>query len=180
MKLPSRFRPYVVASLWILYAASVGLAFFSLPPTLSVSIAVVGIVFPAVATRLCYVWPVLWVMPTWSERTNSNQLGIAWFREPYQGKQRVGIGLLFEDLDCAKEAFAVFRSWNFGNFIDTAGNIRLSIVREGAHRYTVFLCPGERKAGADRIDLQVKAKKGQNSQAHLRHLLRWTATCVDC
>lgn len=180
MKLPSRYRSYVVAGLWTIYAASVCLAFFTLPPVVSVLMAIAGIVLPVLATRLCYTWPVLWVMPTWSERTHNNQLGVAWFKEPYQGKQRAGIGLLFEDLDCAKEAFAVLRAWNFDKFIDPHGNIRLSIIREGEHCYTVFLCPGERRAGATMIDRQVKAKKGPNNEAHIKHLLRWTATCINC
>jgi hypothetical protein len=180
MKLPSKYRLHVVSGVWTVYALSVGLAFFSLPPVASVSLAIVGIALPALATRLCYVSPVLWVMPTWSDRTNSNRLGVVWFKEPYQGKQRVGMALLFEDRECAKEAFVVLRAWNFGNFIDTHGNILLSIVREGSHHYTVFLYPGKRKAGAAQIDREIKATKGPNHEAQIRHLLRWTSTCINC
>jgi hypothetical protein len=180
MKLPIAYRRPIVVGIWGLYVLSIVVAFFSLPTLVSVPLAVLGVLLPALCTRICYTSRVIWVMPMWSERTNSNRLGIAWFKESHQGKQRTGLGLLFEDRDCAKEAFGVLRAWNFGKFIDDDGNISLSIIREGNHRYTILLYPGERDLRERQIRTEVESRETGTHEAQVTRLFRWTSTCITC
>ncbi len=180
MKLPIAYRRPIVLGMWGFYALSITVAFFSLPTPASVLLAVFGAILPVLCTTICYTSRVMWVMPIWSERSDSNRLGVIWFKKSYQGKERTGLGLLFEDRDCAKEVFIVLRAWNFGNFIDDDGNISLSIIREGNHRYTFFLYPGMREFAERQIRAEVESREAGTHEAQVFRLFQWTCMSITC
>jgi hypothetical protein len=118
-------------------------------------------------------------MPPLSEQSERNRLGTMWVKEEFQGKQHLGLGLLYEDFECAKDAYNVLRSWNFGRFIDDVGNIHVSVIAEGDHRYSMLICPGHRYEAEEYIKASVVAKRPQNTHAVVSRLLYYTTTCAD-
>jgi hypothetical protein len=109
---PVRFRIVLLCLTWILSLGSVVISLFTLPTILAGSVSVLALLVPWIVSRIVFVHHVLWVMPPLSEQSERNRLGTMWVKEEFQGKQHLGLGLLYEDFEHAKDAYNVLRSWS--------------------------------------------------------------------
>jgi len=176
---PVRYRNVLRCLAWVLSFGSVALSFFTLPTILAGSVSVIALLVPWIVSRIIFVHHLLWVMPPLSAESERNRLGTIWFQEELKGKWLLGLGLLYEDFESAKDAYNVLRSWNFGRFIDEVGNIQISIIAEGDHRYTMLICPGNRHEAEEYLKASVIAERPQNTAAVVSRLFYYTVTCAN-
>ena len=177
--LPIKYRKPLKCFVWVLSFSSVAISFCTLPPILAGVVSVIALIAPWIVSRIIFLHHSLWVMPSFSEDSERNRLGTIWFWEELKGKSLLGLGLLYEDFEYAKEAYNVLRSWNFGRFIDEEGNIQVSIIDEGDHRYSMFTYPGKRSQGEEQIKARVYAGHAENTAAFVSRLFQYTTTCAN-
>jgi hypothetical protein len=148
---PVRYRNVLRCVAWVLSLGSVALSFFTLPTILAGSVSVIALLVPWIVSRTIFLHHTLWVMPPLSAESERNRLGTMWFHEEFEGKLVLGLGLLHEDFEYAKDAYNVLRSWNLGRFNDEVGNIQVSIIDEGDHRYSMVVYPGNRHEAEENL-----------------------------
>jgi hypothetical protein len=73
----------------------------------------------------------------------------------------------------------VIKTWNFARLIDTEGNINITIVLEGDHKYSMFVYPGLRPAGEQAIRDSFLTTQPTSTAAYLSRLFYFTSTCAD-
>ncbi len=117
-------------------------------------------------------------MPLPSDYVIENKLASLWGVEDYRGVKTFVFGQVFRTQRAAKEAYQLFRAWNFGDYIDRNGNIILSVVREELDRFTLLLFPGERGV-SDHADSMIAEEFGQETEAVVSRIIFWFATYAD-
>ncbi len=73
----------------------------------------------------------------------------------------------------------VLRSWNLGRFNDEVGNIQVSIIDEGDHRYSMAVYPGNRHEAEENLKASIVAEQPQNTAAVVSRLFQYTVTCAN-
>jgi hypothetical protein len=145
---------------WVFSAAGIVISFMTLPPLLAGITTVVLTAVPILLRRIGFTISVLHIMPMPSRGVIESRLGSLWDIEDKEGQFRVVFGQLFTTKAMAKDAFRMFRSWNFGRYIDDVGNVHLRVIREELDRYTIILYPGERGV-KEMHTKRVKSELGQ-------------------
>jgi hypothetical protein len=176
---PVRYRMVLQCASWILSLGSVAVSFVTLPTFLAGTVSVIALIVPWIVSRTIFVHRVLWVMPPLSAASERDRLGTMWSVQEVKGKRVLALGFLYEEFKYAKEAYNVFRSWNLGRYIDEDGNIAVSIIDEGNHRYSIFTRPGNRSKAEEALRTSVLAKQPRNTAAVVKRLLYYTITCAD-
>lgn len=178
-KVPARYRLPLKLLVWMIAIVSFLLGFFTLSLIVAAPVAVVALIAPWLISKLVFEHHIVWVMPPFSPEAERNRLGTIWFKEPLAGKEYVGLGLLYEDREWAKDAYNVIKTWNFGRLIDTEGNINITIVSEGDHKYSMFVYPGLRPSGEKAIRDSFLATQPASTAASVSRLFYFTNTCAD-
>ena len=144
IQLPIKFRNFMKWAIRLFALTGIVVGFVSFPPYIS---GILGIVLAAIVfllERFHFIAQIIHVMPLPSNYLLSKRLGSTWGVTEYKGKDMIFFGQLFETKKAAREAYQLFKSWNFDKYIDTEGNIVVRIVREDLDRYTILLLPGNR------------------------------------
>jgi hypothetical protein len=98
--------------------------------------------------------------------------------EEWKGQTAIIFGQVFRTRRAAKEAYQLFRAWNFGDYIDRQGNVVLSIVREELDRFTILMYPGERGVEAH-ANARIQAEFGERTEADVTKWIFWFVTYAD-
>jgi hypothetical protein len=158
--------------------AALILGFISLDPLIAGPIGLAVVVLEFFLERIRFRTHVLHVMPLPTEYLMENKLGSVWGLEDYKGGTSIMFGQVFRTQRAAKQAYQLFRAWNFGDYIDRNGNITLSIVREELDRFTILLYPGERGATAH-AQFIITQQHGERTDANVSKLFFWFVTHAD-
>lgn len=110
-KLPARYRLPLKLVVWTIAIVSLVLSFFTLPAIVAAPVAVVALIVPWLISKLVFEHHIVWVMPPFSPEAERNRLGTIWFKQPVAGKEYVGLGLLYEDREWARDAYNVIKTW---------------------------------------------------------------------
>lgn len=173
------YRTPLKIAVWVLGVLSIGFGFVTLPIVIAVPFSIVALVLPWLVSRFIFRHRIIWFMLPFSPQSERNRLGTIWFKEPIAGKEFVGLGLLYEDKEWAKDAYRVIKSWNSGRYVDDGNNINVSIVSEGDHRYSMFVYPGQRPEAEDSIRSSFLASQPSNTEASVSRVFYFTTTCAD-
>jgi hypothetical protein len=158
--------------------AGVIVSFTELQPWIAGPIALVLLVFNVFLERIRFYVRVLHVMPIPTEYVLQNRIGSLWGIAEHKGAQTILFGHLFRTQRAAKEAYQLFRAWNFGDYIDRNGNIVLTLVREECARFTILLYPGDRGVTAH-AEHKVAEEHGDTTKAVVSKILFWFVTYAD-
>ncbi len=177
-KIHAKYRPWINVLLWSLSILSIAVGFFIFPIYISVPFAVICVVMPLIIGRIIFRYPVLWVHPTITP-TFFNRIGTCWFLEKLNGKLIPGLGIVFETRNEAKEVYKIIRSWNYGAYIDSEGNINITIVKESDTKYSIFVYPGDRPRRQLEIEDELKKTLKPNSEVEIAWAKIWIQNCAD-
>lgn len=133
--LPIQYRNIVKWCIRLLAITGIVIGFISFPPYVG---GILGIILPAITLlleRFQFVTHILHVMPLPSDYLLQKRLGSVWGTDEYKNEERIFFGQLFETKKAAKEAYKLFKDWNFGKYIDREDNIVIRIIRESRSIY---------------------------------------------
>lgn len=159
-KLPIKYKKPIRISTWIINIFSIVVAFFSLPPALSVIIAVCLTTILYVVEKIIFVQKILWVYSF--EESLHHRLGVAWSKDIDDGKVLAGLNSIAESKSDAKKMYQLFKAWCYGKYSGNDDNIKITFVMEGESRYSVFIYPGRRKSKQSELERQIES--GQNEK----------------
>lgn len=174
----AKYRTAIRILFWIISLGSIIIAFFSLPTVIAVIIAIFCIIIPLLLEKIIFRYNIIWVYPKLSN-VLFNRLGFSWY---YQNpdKSNVGLAVIFERKYDAKEAYSIFKSWNYDKFIDAENNINITFVDEGKNKYSVFIYPGERKVREKQLLESLKKNYPENSKFVInKKVFIWIQNCAD-
>ncbi len=166
--LNSKYRLFTKIIIWTISVGSIIIAFFSLPIFAAVLIAVICVVIPLIIDKIVFRYNILWIHPDLSDIL-LRRIGFSWFYEKNNGKMTPGFSILYERKYDAKYAYNILKSWNYGKYIDTQGNISVNFIDESENKFSVFLYPGERKQREEEIKATLKEKFPANSELNLKN-----------
>ncbi len=154
------------------------LGFITLDPLLAGSLGLALLGLNVFLERIRFYAHVLHIMPLPSDHVIENKIASMWGAEQWKGEPAIVFGQVFRTRRAAKEAYQLFRAWNFGDYIDRDGNIVLSIVREELNRFTILMYPGER--GVDGFNsAQIQQEFGERTNSVVSKIVFYFATFAD-
>jgi hypothetical protein len=177
LALPVNFRQY---ALWLVRgatAAGVLLSFVTIPPVWAAAASAGLVLFAWILERLPYTWRVLHVAPLPSDYVVAQRMASSWAREDSEGARLI-FGQVFRTKAAAREAYRMFRAWNFGRYSDDEGDICLDVVKEELARYTIVLHPGTRGV-KEYYDRAAVEQFGSRTAAHVCLVVPFFPTYAD-
>ncbi len=120
------------------------LSFFSLPLEIAVVVSVMFAIVPFILDRFVFIYNIVHIMPMPTEGMLLHIMGSSWFSKGTSTMDGLGFGIIFKYKETAKEAFSMFKAWNYGKVIDASENIAFRAIVEGDDKYSVFVFPGDR------------------------------------
>lgn len=158
--------------------AGVVVSFVALHPFIAGPIALALVAFNFVLERIRFYARVLHVMPFPSDYVIQNKLASLWGTEEHKGEDTILFGQVFRTRRAAKQAYQLFRAWNFCDYIDRNGNIVLCTIREELDRFTIILFPGERGV-TEYAASSVAERYGPKTKVVVSKIVFWFVTYAD-
>jgi hypothetical protein len=72
------------------------------------------------------------------------RIGSCWRAQNPATLEDIELGIVYKYENAARQAYHMFRTWNYGRFVDDDGNIDVCVVIEGDGRYSLIVRPGRR------------------------------------
>lgn len=179
IKVDQRYRNLIRASLVLLPLTGIVLSFFSLPVEFAVVISILLVVLPTVLGKFVFEYNVIHVMPLPSDDVIQFCIGSSWFSDNLETLDGLGIILIYKYKETAKEAFQMFREWNYGKIIDKHSNITLSAISEGDDKYSILIYPGDRIKSINNTKFFIEDNAGKNSKANIKVVKFYIQLCFD-
>ncbi|MCB7129710.1 MAG: hypothetical protein J3T61_09265 [Candidatus Brocadiales bacterium] len=178
LQIPGKYQSLVKWLNRSFAALGIILSFVVMPIMIAGAISVTLFIICYGLERIYFRYSMLYVSPMPSFDIINHRLGSLWSHIKYNGKDRILFGQVFDTKKAAKDAYKMFRQWNFSNYIDRNQNIVLSIIKEEQYRYSIFLYPGERGVSKF-LRARVKAIWGSRAVAETATLISFFPTFVD-
>ncbi|WP_233008026.1 hypothetical protein [Rheinheimera faecalis] len=178
-KIQGKHRFFVRALLVLIPLLSIALSFFSLPLEVAVPVSIAFTIIPFVLDRFVFIYGVLHVMPMPTQGMLSHRLGTSWFTENTDTIDELGFVIIFKYKDVAKEAYDMFKAWNYGKVIDASENIAFRAIREGDGKYSVFVYPGDRTESLQYSESLAKEIHGPSSHINVIVAKFYMQFCFD-
>lgn len=179
IRVPGRYRRWVRTGLVAVPLVSIAIAAITLPPQLSIPIAVLLVVFSLLLNRFIFVYGALLVMPGPTEEMHQFMIGTCWYADNTETLEGLGIGLVYKYKSAAQHAYHMLHAWNYGKFIDDEGNIKASFVNEGGGRYSVLIYPGPRVQSQVAAEMAALERLGPKSEVDVRRMHFYIHCCLD-
>lgn len=174
-----KYRFLIKSLLVLVPLVSIALSFFTLPLEAAVPISIALTVFPIILDRFVFTYGIFHVMPMPTDAMLSHRLGTSWFAEDTETMEGLGFIIIFKYKDVAKDAFNMFKAWNYGKVIDASENITFRAIREEGGKYSVFVYPGDRLDSLKCSESLAKDKLGSNSHIKVSVAKFYMQFCFD-
>lgn len=144
LRISGKHRTLVKILLILIPLLSITLSFFSLPLEIAVVVSIMFAIVPFILDRFLFIYNVVHIMPMPTEGMLSHIMGSSWFSKDTGTMDGLGFVIIFKYKETAKEAFSMFKAWNYGKVIDASENIAFRAISEGDCKYSIFVFPGDR------------------------------------
>jgi hypothetical protein len=118
-------------------------------------------------------------MPGPTDAMLTHRFGTSWFTEDTNTMEGLGIVIVFKYKQVAKDAFNMFKAWNYEKIIDASENISFRGVREGKGIYSVFVFPGDRLDSLKYSESMAKDRFGSKSHIKVNAAKFYMQFCFD-
>lgn len=143
------------------------IAFFTLPTYVAVIIAVLLLLSSIFIQRIIYIKPILFAHAGIEFSVlNQNRLAFVWKINFTKKSKNVHLNLLYKDKVSAKNAFLIFKAWNYNNLLDNEDNVRVTVIDEGDRKYSIFIYPGERALFKNVIEKHSAIEDNEKGNIH--------------
>lgn len=178
-KVSGRYRLLIKSILILVPLVSIAGSFIALPIELAVPISIALTLIPIILDRFVFTYNIVHVMSMPTDEMIAHRLGTSWFTDDTETMEGLGIVIIFKYKHVAKDAYNMFKAWNYGKVIDASENIAFRAVREEKGKYSVFVYPGDRIESLEYSEAVAKEKLGEKSDVKVNVAKYFMQFCFD-
>jgi hypothetical protein len=179
INISSKYKKLIVFLSILIPLISISVSLLTLPVELSLPLSFLLVVIPIFLSKFVFKYNSILIMPMPTDEMNQFAVGSCWFADNLETFEGIGLGIVYKYRSTAKDAFQMFKAWNYDQYIDLDANIRISIILEGNGRYSILIYPGERFKSQLLAKERTQESVGQNSHINVITMRYYIHLCLD-